>query len=473
LAPGKGRKKAPIPSTIFYFGPNAQGFCELFSKFGQVVKLNPKPALDDDEKPDPKPKPKPKPELVRCDFRAGEPFFRILQCDVRELLADLPVVHCVICSPPYFNLITYGDSDRRIGHELTVEAFIATLVAIFVAIPLHPLGSIWVNIADSRRDGHLLNVPGRFIAAMQAAGFRLVDDVVWAKVVATRDGTTGRVLPEPCADRLNANGYEPFFRFVKDKNPWTDTCAVQVARNNVPPQLYLPEDLMRTRGCLNGRNLPNVWLVSGRPSRRWSSEHYGCFPVELVERPIAMTCPPFVNPDGTLPRRIVEQVEYDDGIGVRTFGKSQPAAGISGRHDVGVTYTPRRPLHLGWEPVSPDATPGVVFDPFTGTATTGEVSLKMGRSFIGCELYKQHVETAARRCAEAMDYVRHHYGYAAVCDRILNPPAPNQDDGDDKIIRLDEMVNVVVLRNDPWMQRLVPVQTEVMLKRLRRSGTDR
>ncbi len=136
------------------------------------MKLNPKPALDDDEKPDPKPKPKPKPELVRCDFRAGEPFFRILQGDVRELLADLPVVHCVICSPPYFNLITYGDSDRRIGHELTVEAFIATLVAIFVAIPLHPLGSIWVNIADSRRDGHLLNVPGRFIAAMQAAGSR-------------------------------------------------------------------------------------------------------------------------------------------------------------------------------------------------------------------------------------------------------------------------------------------------------------
>jgi DNA modification methylase len=386
-------------------------------------------------------KPKPKPEPAWFDVPlTGEPFYDIRQGDVRDLLADLPEVHCVITSPPYFNLITYGNSDRQIGHEPTVEAYIAGLVDLFKAIPLHPLGSIFVNLGDTRRDGALLNVPGRFCTAMQAAGFELIDAVIWAKSVAKADGETiGRVLPEPCTGRLNSTAYEPLFRFVKDGNAWTDTVAVQVARNNVAPQHYLPEDLMRTATSLNGRNLPNVWLVNRRNSFVHTKEHYGCFPPELVERPIAGFCPPFVNPDGSLPRRIVEQVEYDDGIGPRTFGKSEPAAGISGRHDVGVRYTPRRPAHMGGEQVAADAIPSIVCDPFCGVGTTGEVALKLGRSFVGIDLYEEYVETARRRCAEAKDYVRRTYGYAAVSEMIMNPPAPQQQDdvgGDNNVIDL-------------------------------------
>jgi DNA methylase len=149
---------------------------------------------------------------------------------------------------------------------------------------------------------------------------------------------------------------------------------------------------------------------------------------------------------------LVERVEYDDGIGPRTFGKSEPAAGISGRHDVEVRYVPRRPAHLGWETIAEGATPGIVFDPFSGTTTTGEVALKTGRSFIGVELYPQHVETGRRRCAEAMGFVRQHYGYAAVYDRILNPPTPEQDDdgGDSNVIHLSDarqLVRIAIARN--------------------------
>jgi DNA modification methylase len=193
-------------------------------------------------------------------------------------------------------------------------------------IPLHPQGSIWVNIGDKRnKRGSLLAIPGLFCSTMQANGFLLIDCVVWAKSVAKVDGTTiGRVLPEPCAGRLNSNGYEPIFRFVKGKDAWADTFAVQASRSNVEPQRYLPENLMKTVGSLNGRNLTNVWLMSGRNIQ----EHYGCFPLVLVERPVAMTCPPFVNPDGSLPRRLVDMVEYDDGIGRRTFGRDDPDSPI-------------------------------------------------------------------------------------------------------------------------------------------------
>src|SRR5947207_11412023 len=59
-------------------------------------------------------------------------------------------------------------------------------------------------------------------------------------------------------------------------------------------------------------------------------------------------------------------------------------------------YIPHRRLHMGWEPIAEGATPGVVCDPFAGTGTVGEAALKMGRSFVGCELYPNHVATAAR-----------------------------------------------------------------------------
>jgi site-specific DNA-methyltransferase (adenine-specific) len=369
-------------------------------------------------------KPKPEPEPTQPHPRhhhhggvAAEPFFKILQGDVRQLTADLPKVHCVITSPPYYNKITYGDSDREVGHEQSVEAYIAGLVAIFNAIPLHPQGSIWVNIGDKRNGrGGLLNIPGLFCTAMQANGFLLIDCVVWAKSVARVDGTTiGRVLPEPYAGRLNGNGYEMLFHFTKGDSAWTDTYAVQASRYNVEPQRYLPENLMKTIGSLNGRNLTNVWLMNGRNIQ----EHYGCFPPVLVERPVAMTCPPFVNPDGSLPRRLVDMVEYDDGIGRRTFGRDDPDSPIQGRHDTGVPYIPRMPVHRGWEEIAANASPGVVLDPFAGTGTTGEVALKLGRSFIGIELYENYAEIARKRCTAARDHVLRNHGYDRVYEMIL------------------------------------------------------
>jgi DNA modification methylase len=397
---------------------------------------------DPKPKPDPKPDPKPAPEPTRVDVQlAGEPFYTILQGDVRDLIADLPEVHCVITSPPYYDKsFVYGDSDREIGHEANVDAYIATLVDVFKAIPLHPAGSIWVNISDTRRDGRLLNVPARFSLAMQAAGFHLIDVVIWAKSVVRDDGTTiGNFMTEPVLDRLNEKAHEVIYRFTKGNDAWTDLVAIQIPRFNAEPQRYLPGDLMTAMSSLNGRNAPNVWLMRPGQTR---DPHYGTFPAVLVERPCVMTCPPFVNPDGTLPRRLVERIKYDEGKGEgRVTGKHNPDAtrARKTRNDAGRTYTPTMPLHMGWEEIAADATPGIVCDPFCGVGTTGEVALKLGRSFVGIDLYDEYVTIARMRCAEAKDHVRRTYGYAGVYERILNPPAPVQDDGgEDNVIQLDE-----------------------------------
>jgi DNA modification methylase len=60
---------------------------------------------------------------------------------------------------------------------------------------------------------------------------------------------------------------------------------------------------------------------------------------------------------------------------------------------------------VGWEPFckceNNVPVPCVVFDPFCGSGTTGIVSIKRGRRFIGCELNPDYLMMAAKRLAAA------------------------------------------------------------------------
>jgi hypothetical protein len=70
----------------------------------------------------------------------------------------------------------------------------------------------------------------------------------------------------------------------------------------------------------------------------------------------------------------------------------------SGRQDTGRQYIPRKPVTVGWEPDLPAIRRGIVLDPFCGSGSTGEVALKLGRNFIGIELYSEYAEIAEERC---------------------------------------------------------------------------
>ncbi len=329
--------------------------------------------------------------------------FEILAGDARELVKELPFpVDCVIASPPYFAQRTYGHSEDEVGREDSVDHYIASLVEVFASIPLQPWASVWINIGDKRaKDGALLNVPERFVLAMEAEGFRLIDKVVWAKEVAKVQGLPlGHGMIEPAHGRLNGNGHEPFYRFVRNKrDAWTDTCAVRVQRRNVDDVRYLPESLMECDSSVEGRSLGNVWLA---PMGQTNRNHYAVFPPALIERPIAMTCPPAVTELG--PReRIVEMVPYDDGQSKRRVGKytKQDHAEMSGRQDTGRAYVPRKPVTREWTLTDLPSRPGIVLDPFAGTGTTGEVAIKLGRLFVGIELYEENVRMAKERCENA------------------------------------------------------------------------
>jgi site-specific DNA-methyltransferase (adenine-specific) len=332
--------------------------------------------------------------------------FPIIRGNALQVLKQLPAkVDCVITSPPYYQQRIYGTSSCELGKEASVSEYVANLVDVFKAIPLEPWGSIWVNIGDKRgKHGELLSIPAQFCLAMNQAGFHLIDHVVWAKESVQVNGQSiGHCMIEPAPRRMNSNGHEPFYRFVVDpRQAWSDTCAVRVPRKNVADVRYLPEELMACHTSLEGRNLTNVWNVS---TGQTTESHYAVFPAALIERPVAMTCPLEVTAEGPK-RRIIEMVPYEEsrpfsrGIGKYTKPEEETRA-KSGRQDTGRPYIPRKPTTIGWEPDLPAIRRGIVLDPFCGTATCGKVALKLGRHFIGIELYDGYAEIAEDRCRQA------------------------------------------------------------------------
>jgi DNA modification methylase len=396
--------------------------------------------------------------------------------DALEVISRLDCkIDCVVTSPPYFKQREYGDNERELGQEATPDEFVSSLTGIFIALKpkLNPWASVWVNLGNKRGPkGDLLAIPSRFILAMNTAGFYLVDEVIWAKEIVPVDGKAfGHCMIEPADWRLNANGWEPLYRFVLDPDEaWFDKCAVRIPRDAdhffelpTPKETALRETVltdfknkiitederdaklkiidkeyppvkieqhpyehpMESVTSLEGRRLTNVWHVGS--SRKGEGKHFAAYPAALVERPIAMTCPEWiVTKDGVrVPRtRLTRPVEYSEGMGKskRIFGqyshvKTAPNEetlteeqkkelstyrGKAGRMDTARHYTPQYDQTIGWTDSDLPAEPGIVLDPFSGTGTTGEVALKLGRRYIGIDLYAKCVEGSNLRCYEVL-----------------------------------------------------------------------
>lgn len=364
---------------------------------------------------------------VVCEERHGLPLpeghsgrgeYEIICGDAREVVRSLPQVHCVVTSPPYWGKRVYGDNSEEVGREADVEEYLVTLVGILADIPLHPRGSMWINLGDKRdrRSHGLMGIPHRFVTAMSDAGFVLADEVIWAKGVVGIDGNTaGGFMTEPAPGRLNGNGFEPLLRFVRSRrvsDAWSDTCAVSIPRQHVADVRYLPEELMSSHTSIEGRNAPNVWLV---PMGQTREKHLAVYPLALIERCVAGYCPVWANPDGSLPERMVERVEYDEQRGTDRYTCRRPDPTVenetqmrerSQRNDLGRTYVARKPVTTGWSYFDPDGSPGLVLDPFCGTGTTGEAALRLGRSFIGIDLYQEYCGIARGRCEGTVRWLR-------------------------------------------------------------------
>jgi DNA modification methylase len=298
----------------------------------------------------------------------------IHQGDCLEVLPrlDAQSVHCVVTSPPYFGLRDYG-VDGQIGLEETPAAYVAQLVNVFreVRRVLRDDGTVWLNLGDSyagvgysnhyntggaqRVEGgkqrhlvgtgtankQLLGIPWRVAFALQDDGWILRSDIIWAKT---------NPMPESVKDRPT-KAHEYVFLFAKQPRYYYDADAVREPHAGVSLERWGMggEDTDNTKydkrkpqtAVGNLRNGSNPLHPAGRNRRSvwtvstkpYSGAHFAVFPPKLIEPCILAGCP-----EG-----------------------------------------------------------GVVLDPFAGSGTTGEVSQKHGRSFVGIELNADYIQLAETR----------------------------------------------------------------------------
>jgi DNA modification methylase len=234
----------------------------------------------------------------------------LYQGDCLEVLASLPdqSVQCCVTSPPYFGLRDYGHAEQ-IGLEPSPAEYIAKLTEVFrqVRRVLKDDGVCWVNLGDSysnggrkSRDGDdklpdrmmnvrpedgakpkdLLGIPWRVAFALQADGWYLRQDVIWAKP---------NPMPESVTDRCT-KAHEYLFLLTKSARYYWDAEAMKEAPvkgaagslfnagKTATHQMGRSSDAERIDN--ETRNRRSVWSIATQP---YSGAHFATMPPKLVE----------------------------------------------------------------------------------------------------------------------------------------------------------------------------------------------
>ena len=313
---------------------------------------------------------------------------QLLCGDCLDVLKTLPdcSVQCVVTSPPYFGLRSYGMGieNGEMGCEPTPDEYIAKLVAVFHEFRrvLRDDGTLWVVIGDSYIGGKgqsgsqgptlqearhdngaslnrgyqtlgehgvtkptddrkvlrqygikpkdMLGIPWMLAFALRADGWYLRQEIIWAK---------RNCMPESVKDRCTKS-HESVFLLSKSPTYYFDNEAIKEPskqpednRGGRGNRKRFPTDKIagiRGPGVYPMANKRDVWFIATHP---YPEAHFATYPPALVEPCI--------------------------------LAGSRPG--------------------------------DTVLDPFNGAGTTGLVAVKNGRNYIGIELNPEYVEMSRRR----------------------------------------------------------------------------
>lgn len=336
---------------------------------------------------------------------------RLIQGNSLEVLQTLPdkSVHCVVTSPPYFNLRKYGKDANEIGGEQNSDNYIYALVSVFSEVfrVLRDDGVVWLNLGDTYgKNGNLLGIPWRVVLSLQEYGWILRQDVIWSKPDPMPASVTNRCV----------TSHEYIFLLVKRPGYYYDHVAVSTPSKD-PGRVVITTEksLSYMQAIANGKkpsgngklgskiihspitNARSVWMMSGED---FPEAHFATYPPELPTRCIKAGtsrkgCCPHC---GKCWKRIIDKT--------RTPTRPAKHSKIKGRskEEIGNRDPERHVTELvtlGWEPgcdcPKHDPIPCAVLDPFAGAFTTGLVCQRLGRNFIGIELYPDNITLGAKR----------------------------------------------------------------------------
>ena len=368
--------------------------------------------------------------------------------DALEVLRTLPdeSVHCCVTSPPYWSLRDYG-VDGQLGLEKTVEEYVERLVGVFKEVRriLRDDGTVWLNLGDSyngsggvggsgkqhtnqgsvdRRDNRagwcglkpkdLVGIPWRVAFALQADGWWLRSDIIWAKP---------NPMPESVRDRPTSS-HEHIFLLTKSGESlfWTHrdmSLEERIYEKPSPDYRWIH----RTTGeeILSDPNDPDKW----RQINLWRGNDYYYDHEAIKEPSIYGPQPPPAGWDlsegrhGTIHKKgrtsYADRKDKQRGHGRRHDGfndrwdqmsrEEQCSIGRNKRSVWTVATRPFKEAHFAVFPPDlirpcvlagcPEG--GTVLDPFFGAGTTGLVAKQEGRGYIGIELNPEYVEMARAR----------------------------------------------------------------------------
>ena len=203
---------------------------------------------------------------------------------------DRASVRCIVTSPPYYGLRDYGHKGQ-IGLEASPDEYAARLVEVFreARRVLTRDGTMWLNLGDSygwrrsrERRKNLLGIPWRTAFALQADGWNLRQEIIWAKPAP---------MPESVKDRFTRS-HESIFLFSKSRKYYFDADAVkekavsditiQCSRENNKKNHTAGQKPHAGTLDTNGdgwRNKRDVWTIPPEP---YKGAHFATFPTELA-----------------------------------------------------------------------------------------------------------------------------------------------------------------------------------------------
>ena len=298
--------------------------------------------------------------------------------DGLKVLEDESVDMCVT-SPPYYGLRDYG-TERQIGMEESPQEYVKNLTEIFMEVyrVLKPTGTLWLNIGDSYagsgkgpmslavagngknktlyeknkrvqevpktwagiKPKDMIGIPWMLAFSLRENGWYLRSDIIWKK---------RNCLPESVKDRPT-KCYEHIFLLSKEKKYYYDYKAIQEPLMDVSKARYkrgrsANSKYVGQQGITQVReNFSDFDQEFRRKRDVWEvstntykmDEHFAMYPEKLIEPCILAGCPKG----------------------------------------------------------------GIVLDPFFGSGTTGAVSKRLGRQYVGIEINPKYCEKAGQRIAQ-------------------------------------------------------------------------
>lgn len=337
-------------------------------------------------------------------------------------------VQCCVTSPPYWGLRDYGAAGQ-IGIEATPQEYVSKMVEVFreVRRVLKPDGTLWLNLGDSyandgkcggstggkavagphgrlgpgrgRRESglkpkDLVGIPWRVAFALQADGWWLRQEIIWAKP---------NPLPESVRDRCT-KAHEQVFLMTKAERYFFDADAIaEPASESTHARLAqnVQDQIGSARAHAGGKTNGNMKAVARRGGGNRSHKHTAAYEAGDVAHRTKAGLVEFSEKQRKLAGAasgIKANVNFDASMAIMPMKRNKRSVWTIGSEPFKGAHFATFPTGLVIPCVLAGSREGdTVLDPFGGAGTVGVVADRLGRNAILIEINPAYAAMAKDR----------------------------------------------------------------------------